>query len=86
MKVTVIGGGNGAFAAVADFTEAGHEVRWWRRGGNAGLTAITLIDHAGSRTIGATATADIAIFRGSSLALAFLLFLVFLFRCTGSRL
>ena len=60
MKVTVIGGGNGAFAAVADFTEAGHEVRWWRRGGNAGLTAITLIDHAGSRTIGATATADIA--------------------------
>lgn len=31
MIVTVLGGGNGAHAAVADLTLRGHEVRWWRR-------------------------------------------------------
>jgi opine dehydrogenase len=30
MRVAVLGGGNGGFAAAADFTEAGHEVRLWR--------------------------------------------------------
>ena len=31
MQVAVLGGGNGCFAAVADSTAAGHDVRWWRR-------------------------------------------------------
>ncbi|WP_102346646.1 NAD/NADP-dependent octopine/nopaline dehydrogenase family protein [Bacillus sp. Marseille-P3661] len=31
MEVTVIGGGNGCFAAAADLAEKGHHVRWWRR-------------------------------------------------------
>jgi opine dehydrogenase len=31
MKIVVIGGGNGSYAAAADFAEAGHDVRWWRR-------------------------------------------------------
>ena len=31
MKVTVIGGGHGCFAAAAEFAEKGHDVCWWRR-------------------------------------------------------
>ncbi|WP_180899803.1 NAD/NADP-dependent octopine/nopaline dehydrogenase family protein [Martelella soudanensis] len=31
MIITVLGGGNGSFAAAADLTLAGHEVRLWRR-------------------------------------------------------
>ena len=31
MKIAVLGGGNGAYAAAADLSEAGHEVRFWRR-------------------------------------------------------
>ena len=31
MKIAVLGGGNGSYAAAADFSEAGHEVRFWRR-------------------------------------------------------
>lgn len=31
MKIAVLGGGNGSFAAAADFALAGHEVRMWRR-------------------------------------------------------
>jgi len=31
MKVAVLGGGNGSFAAAGDFALAGHEVRLWRR-------------------------------------------------------
>ena len=31
MKIAVLGGGNGSFAAAADFALAGHEVRLWRR-------------------------------------------------------
>lgn len=32
MKITVLGGGNGCYAAAADLTEAGHDVTLWRRG------------------------------------------------------
>ncbi|MCY4565450.1 MAG: NAD/NADP octopine/nopaline dehydrogenase family protein [Gammaproteobacteria bacterium] len=35
MKVTVMGGGNGCFAAVAQLSENGHDVCWWRRDGAA---------------------------------------------------
>ncbi|HEX2567649.1 MAG TPA: NAD/NADP octopine/nopaline dehydrogenase family protein [Burkholderiales bacterium] len=31
MRIAVLGGGNGAYAAAADFSERGHEVRFWRR-------------------------------------------------------
>ncbi|MDT8860720.1 NAD/NADP octopine/nopaline dehydrogenase family protein [Alkalihalobacillus sp. MEB130] len=31
MNIAVIGGGNGCYAAAADLTESGHDVRWWRR-------------------------------------------------------
>ncbi|MBE9604535.1 NAD/NADP octopine/nopaline dehydrogenase family protein [Acetobacteraceae bacterium H6797] len=31
MRVAILGGGNGSFAAAADFSRAGHEVRFWRR-------------------------------------------------------
>lgn len=65
LKLTVIGGGNGAFAAVADAVEAGHDVRWWRRsmksfGKIATSRSITLIDHAGTRQLAVTPTDDLA--------------------------
>jgi len=31
MRIAVLGGGNGSFAAAGDFALAGHEVRLWRR-------------------------------------------------------
>ncbi len=56
MKIAVLGGGHGCYAAAADLTEQGHEVRLWRRDG-AALQAITeqggimLIDAGGRRLI-----------------------------------
>jgi opine dehydrogenase len=35
MKIAVLGGGNGCYAAAADLSEAGHEVRFWRRDSDA---------------------------------------------------
>jgi opine dehydrogenase len=35
MKIAVIGGGNGCYAAAADLAEQGHEVRLWRRDADA---------------------------------------------------
>lgn len=35
MEIAVLGGGNGSHAAAADFAEAGHGVRFWRRDGRA---------------------------------------------------
>ncbi|HZD19685.1 MAG TPA: glycerol-3-phosphate dehydrogenase, partial [Burkholderiales bacterium] len=35
MRIAVIGGGNGAYAAAADLTERGHEERLWRRNAQA---------------------------------------------------
>ena len=31
IEITVLGGGNGSHAAVADLCRAGHNIRWWRR-------------------------------------------------------
>ena len=59
MRIAVLGGGNGSFAAVADFIEAGHEVAWWRRGGG-GSVGLKVIDHAGERPVAAEATDDLA--------------------------
>lgn len=66
MKIAVLGGGNGSFAAAGDFTLAGHDVRLWRRDAEAvaDLTAagsvVTVKDHAGRHDATlALATTDI---------------------------
>ena len=53
MKIAVIGGGNGAYAAAADLTEKGHEVRLWRRNAEAlrASKTITLKDADGERPV-----------------------------------
>jgi opine dehydrogenase len=56
MKIAVLGGGNGAYAAAADLSEQGHEVRFWRRdqAALAGLFAsrqLQLTDERGSRPV-----------------------------------
>ena len=65
MRIAVLGGGHGCYAAAADLSEAGHEVRLWRRDAAAlapvvEAGTIGLIDANGSRDVGiAMATADI---------------------------
>ncbi len=53
MKIAILGGGNGAYAAAADLAEAGHAVRLWRRDAAklAGHDSILLKDAAGSREV-----------------------------------
>jgi opine dehydrogenase len=51
MRIAVLGGGNGAFAAAADLTEKGHEVRWWRRSAQALRPLVNLEDAAGTREL-----------------------------------
>jgi opine dehydrogenase len=67
MRIAVLGGGNGSYAAAADLAEQGHEVRFWRR--DAGefapvlaTGAITLEDFRGSRVVPlALVTTDLAV-------------------------
>ena len=53
MRIAVLGGGNGSFAAAGDFALAGHDVRLWRRdveavkAHNAAGSTITVKDFAG---------------------------------------
>ncbi|MFN0301546.1 MAG: NAD/NADP octopine/nopaline dehydrogenase family protein [Burkholderiales bacterium] len=77
MRIAVLGGGHGCYAAAADLTLQGHEVRLWRR--NAAALAplaasgtITLKDFAGRRDVRiALATSDIgAAVRDADLLLA----------------
>jgi opine dehydrogenase len=56
LKIAVLGGGNGCYAAAADFAEAGHEVRFWRRDAHAFRAvleqrSITLEDYRGLRDL-----------------------------------
>ena len=51
MRIAVLGGGNGAFAAAADLTERGHEVRHWRRNAAGLRERIVLRDAGGSREV-----------------------------------
>jgi opine dehydrogenase len=53
MKIAVIGGGNGAYAAAAELTERGHEVRLWRRDAEALRASKTLVlkDADGERQV-----------------------------------
>ncbi len=66
MRIAILGGGHGCYAAAADLSEAGHEVRLWRRDAAAlqaviDAGSILLKDAAGSREVPiALATADIA--------------------------
>ena len=78
MRVAVLGGGNGGFAAAADFAEAGHEVRLWRTEAaeaarqNARGNRITLKDSRGERVVTlAAVTAELGdAVRGADLVLA----------------
>ena len=74
MKIAILGGGHGCYAAAADLAEAGHEVRLWRRDAAAAATlaaagSITLKDAAGVRDVPlALATSDIGLaLRGARL-------------------
>ena len=65
MKIAILGGGHGCYAAAADLSEAGHEVRLWRRDAAAlkpvvETGSIVLKDADGPRAVKiARATADI---------------------------
>ncbi|MSQ71492.1 MAG: glycerol-3-phosphate dehydrogenase [Betaproteobacteria bacterium] len=65
MKIAVLGGGNGCYAAAAELSEKGHEVRFWRRDAAAfgpvlESRTITVKDFRGRREVTlALATADI---------------------------
>jgi opine dehydrogenase len=76
MRIAVLGGGHGCYAAAADLSEAGHEVRLWRRDAAAlqPVTAsgsIVLKDANGAREVRiAMASADMApVLRGAELIL-----------------
>lgn len=67
MKITVLGGGNGSFAAAGDFAFAGHEVRLWRRDADlvaahrAAGSRLVVKDHNGRHDVKlALVTTDIA--------------------------
>lgn len=56
MKIAVLGGGHGCYAAAADLSDAGHEVRLWRRDADAlqpviDTGHIVLKDQDGSREV-----------------------------------
>ncbi|MBT6431329.1 MAG: NAD(P)-binding domain-containing protein, partial [Rhodospirillaceae bacterium] len=56
MKIAIIGGGHGCYAAAADLSEQGHEIRFWRRDADALAPikqsgALGLIDAAGERLV-----------------------------------
>jgi opine dehydrogenase len=65
VRIAVLGGGNGSYAAAADLAEQGHEVRFWRRDADAlapvlASGSITLKDVKGRREVRLTrATTDI---------------------------
>ena len=76
MRIAVLGGGHGAYAAAADLSEKGHEVRLWRRDAAAFAPVLTsgairVIDADGSRTVAiAKPTTDIgAAVRGAQMIL-----------------
>jgi opine dehydrogenase len=76
MRIAILGGGHGCYAAAADLAEQGHEIRLWRRDAPA-LSAlgtppvIRLKDYQGTRAVSiALATPDIgAVIRGAELLL-----------------
>ncbi len=76
MRIAVLGGGHGCYAAAADLAEKGHEVRLWRRDAESfaevlRTQAIILTDVAGTRRVRLTrATTDLgAAVEGAELVL-----------------
>ena len=76
MRIAILGGGHGCYAAAADLSEQGHEVRLWRRDAAAlapvvAARTLALRDHRGRRDVPlALATTDIgAATRGAELIL-----------------
>ena len=76
MRIAILGGGNGAYAAAADLSEKGHEVRLWRRDAAAfapvlDSRTIRLRDADGVRNVAiAKPTTDIGVaVRGAQLLL-----------------
>jgi opine dehydrogenase len=76
MRIAILGGGHGCYAAAADLSEQGHEVRLWRRNAAAlaplqAAGSIVLKDERGSREVPiAQATGDIGLaLRGAELIL-----------------
>src|SRR5215213_3155408 len=59
MKIAVLGGGHGAYAAAADLAEQGHEVRHWRRNAAALSPVITLLDEKGTRAVNVSVSSSI---------------------------
>jgi opine dehydrogenase len=51
VRIAVIGGGNGAYAAAADLSARGHEVAMWRRNTAALQSSLTLKDAEGERMV-----------------------------------
>ena len=56
MKIAILGGGNGCYAAAADLSANGHEIRFWRRNAVAlrpvaEAGGIELIDYQGTRDV-----------------------------------
>ncbi len=72
MRIAVLGGGNGSFAAAADFAEAGHDVTLWRtRPEEVRALPIRLKDFAGTRDTHPRITADLEeAVRGAALVFA----------------
>ncbi|HEX4369167.1 MAG TPA: NAD/NADP octopine/nopaline dehydrogenase family protein [Rhodopila sp.] len=67
MKIAVLGGGNGSFAAAGDLALAGHDIRLWRRDEHAAAAhraaggTIAVTDHAGDHKARLAAiTSDLA--------------------------
>ena len=46
MRIAVLGGGNGSFAAAGDLALAGHEVRLWRRDRDAVTALVTVLEES----------------------------------------
>jgi opine dehydrogenase len=76
MEIAVIGGGHGCYAAAADLSDKGHNVRFWRRDAEAFSAvlesqALTLTDSTGSKTVKlAFASTDLSlVLKGASLIL-----------------
>ena len=61
MKIAVVGGGNGAYAAAADLAALGHEVRLWRRDAEAlkKSSTLTLKDADGEKQVSVSVSPDL---------------------------
>jgi opine dehydrogenase len=63
MEIAVLGGGHGCYAAVAELSQNGHSVRWWRRQGQSHQAVlddggIKLTDYRGERRLAAELLTD----------------------------